>query len=786
MKALPKIFVSLLVLFALLFVAIFVASSMINEDQLKARIQAIVSEKLNAKVDFKSAKFTLFGGPGLELRQVVFENSVPQFATTPLISVDSALLKLQWREVFDRKLAFGLELRKPDVVFLSAEEGNNVTTLFKEKVEVVPTPDQGGAQPSIAETSPPTSPPTSPTATARPEKILGWFDEVTITRADINGGTFSIEKRVIESKRRPVGTFDAKITDIGLGKTIAYAIKANLSYTDEVVILSGPLTLSGSLKYQDGALSPANLRADLTGVVFKGKSYEKNSDVPASVDVTFSYVAKSLKVESLVADLPSIKFEGKAEITDFEHLAATAQGRLDVSDLRVLERFYVEKRAIPEGGQLLVDFNASGRFKKLEDARAEVTINQKYPDADVSVLARFHDLRLPRADFTVTSKRFDGSKQVLPFIDQKFVANPLVRIKGEDLNLRATREGHTTKLDEISLGFFRGKLQGHGQRDELGGKELKLNLSVTRAQVDSFAEFLAPTLQQQVFGQVDFQLALSAETISADAFKRSVSSAGNFQVFNASFDASPLRASLDRELDKAVKGLSSEVVSPQALSKAEKLLADPAVRDLAAKNNIDLEKFKKRFETLQSLRFDLGGASGSRELRPIQGNFRVANGKVNFHTIRVSQDGTLKLDGTAGFTLELAGNGVFSASQKLKDSLVSQSKYASLLFDDNKNFDVYFKLGGSVDKPVLDIDVERLKSTFRKNATAMSEEELNRETQKLVDSLAQRLKSSKLGQEIEKSLQGTPGPNGEKPNAEDAIKRAIDKNREKLKKYLKK
>src|SRR5688500_6787643 len=87
----------------------------INLNQFKPQIQSAVVEKVNAKIDFTSARLTILTGLGLKLENVVIENTDPTFAGTNLFTVNEVLFRTELMPLLKKQFVGEVRIDSPNI-----------------------------------------------------------------------------------------------------------------------------------------------------------------------------------------------------------------------------------------------------------------------------------------------------------------------------------------------------------------------------------------------------------------------------------------------------------------------------------------------------------------------------------------------------------------------------------------------------------------------------------------------------------------------------------------------
>lgn len=80
-----------------------------------------------------------------------------------------------------------------------------------------------------------------------------------------------------------------------------------------------------------------------------------------------------------------------------------------------------------------------GRLSQMSTVQADIDLKQKISNLELNLNSHVADADFPRADFEVTSSKFDFKKQILPLVSQKNASQPYFKLAGENLVMRGTK-----------------------------------------------------------------------------------------------------------------------------------------------------------------------------------------------------------------------------------------------------------------------------------------------------------------------------------------------------------
>lgn len=120
------------VLATITFVALFLPF-FIDLNQYKSKIQELISEKLNAKLDFEHAQLSLFGHLGIKLKNVSLENNQPPFSGQKIFSGENIEVQIDLLPLFSKQILGVVYFDKPTMNIIQIGNKDNISSLFKQQ-----------------------------------------------------------------------------------------------------------------------------------------------------------------------------------------------------------------------------------------------------------------------------------------------------------------------------------------------------------------------------------------------------------------------------------------------------------------------------------------------------------------------------------------------------------------------------------------------------------------------------------------------------------------------------
>ena len=130
MSTVRKLAITSSVLVVLLLILL-ILPFLIDFSSFKPQIQSVVSQVVNAKVDFESARLQILPSVGIKVKGVVIENNDDIFKGTKLFAVDSLIIEAKLLPLFSGKVLGNVRILAPEFTMVKKGIKNNITSLIK-------------------------------------------------------------------------------------------------------------------------------------------------------------------------------------------------------------------------------------------------------------------------------------------------------------------------------------------------------------------------------------------------------------------------------------------------------------------------------------------------------------------------------------------------------------------------------------------------------------------------------------------------------------------------------
>lgn len=770
-----KIFIrTILVFFVVAFLIIGFFSSKIRTEEIKPLLQAALKKDLHADINFDNLRFFPLRGE-LVLTHVTLKNEGSPFDSVPILSADSVVLKPQWLRMFMRDLAFDVEVGGAQLTLVSAQGKTNFRELFanpqEEKASIDSPATEGQQLVGAAETAPVTAAP------------FEWFREVSIASLHLNQASLNWLKKDISNNPVSLGVAQVDIRDIEKRGILHGKADLDFSYSNVDVKAVGKTHVDFSVEPK-GETSTAIVSLDLGDLDYSDRSVKKPAGVALRASVIAEHKSLHTWLFQVEADFEDGKIDVKGDLNADDSVAVDLNGAIRSP------KFFNETGFLGSDFSESAHFDFDGKLKgswgRPQTYSGTVEIKEVVEDSDLSVSVTLTDGLMPKFEFVASSQNFSASDLLLPFAKKEIAASPVFKLEGKNFEMSGSREGYLVSIDFLKLEAFDGNLEAKGKMEMTSGKPFEALVKLQGVQIDKVLAVVRKSDSLGVRGVATADISLNAESSGAKEFADSVVGHGKFSVSQLAVPAAPLRGAIQRELAQSIAKFSSETASAKLLDEANKLLVDPQLKKFAQQNNIDIERYRQKYLALGEV--TLGDVPGE-DAQPMRGSFEITDQKIHFSVERHSGDGDINAEGVLGFEDRIDARGQFVGSKTFNNALSERSHYSKYLLDDKGAFVLPFQVNGSLSSPIFSFNLDSINANLHKNAERLTDSDLEADIKVLSEQLSKKLKNTRLYSQLKRQVEGTPSsgsPSDDSDPVEEALKKAIQRGKERLKKYLKK
>lgn len=747
----------------LIFLILLLLPFIINFNKFKPQIQNFVGQKLNAKVDFSSARLTIFSGLGVELTNVTLQNTDELFMGTELFKVKSIKFKTELFPLLKSKFVGRIEINNPEINLMRYTDHNNVTSLIK-KQDSKPIPEKAEPKNSVAEKDHSGSPSKISTAS--------YADKILIKSFDIKNANFRIYNisGIYDREIANIKNMNLSITNIGVGRDTKIEFSTDLDIKNDDTKVKGLLSLNLILNTElDGtnwknSLFNMNLNLNNLDINFRD-AFVKKKYVPLSLSFSGTADPKGFMTNDFKLNLQSLNSKAKVNVNGYDKLNSDISLSIFSKNLSELGEIFPQHKDMLLNATLDLKTRVIGSLALPETLMLNVDLKSKLSDSDINLVFAANSTKPLIGSLRIQSQSLYLSKILKPFLSKNTGESKKQVVKKEEA--KSTKEANKNKAnedvakneDEFSLSDREKKLlTGSDFNTEINiGKmvydDLVLNNFSLVAKIKNYNATLSK-LNMNVFSgnlssNASADLGSSPISYNGTVSLNHVKVEHIFKFIKQDSDKSPIEGHADVKMNMNAKGLTRASLSKTLNAKGSYLFSDGMLNtkslvSLAGKqfnqfiSNTSLGVLKIDSNSLKKLSLSDDNSS-KRNLKNQKGAFEVKDGKLLLRDHFSSDDGTLKLHADVGLDESIQGNAIYIASSKIRDRLIAQSKYAKYLLNDKGEFELNLNLAGTVSKPDVTIDTAVLQARLVKNAskelTNKIKEEIknNPDAQKLQD-----------------------------------------------------
>ncbi|WP_338635549.1 AsmA family protein [Spirobacillus cienkowskii] len=712
---------------------------LINFNKFKPQIQNLVSEKINAKIDFTSAELTIFSGLGIELKNVTVTNNDEVFLGTELFKVKNLKFKTDFFALIQRRLVGKIEINNPEINFMRYTNNNNITSLIKKQTKKEN--DFYKKEKNIDEN-------------ISTKDFKKSFIGVAIVKSFIvrnaNIHAYNISG-VNEREVFNIKNLNLNISNIGISKNTNVELSTNIDAKSEDFFAKGLVTLKLVINTElDGfswknSLFNGNLNFDNLDLNFRD-AFVKKKSVP--FQLAFSGIGGpfGISLDNFKLNLKSLNTNAKININGFEKLdsdifvSVTSNNLSDLGDI------------LPQHKKLLInatlDFKARmiGLLTQPESAITNIDLKSKLTNSDINLNFASNSIKPLIGSLKIKSQNLNLNQIIKPFISKNVVIEKKEVLKTPP-NSNIPK---TTFNEEFTI--------TDNDKKYLNGANFNTNISISKMIYDDFElNDFALIAQVKNYNATLNKLSMNIfsgnlnSTANVQLDSSPITFTGNLNLVNAKIenifktiklntDKSPIEGLVDIKMDFNGKGITRPIISKTLNAKGtfgfqDGVLNTKSLTSLAGQQfnqfiasssasalNLDTEALKRL-----TFRED---NNTKRNLKNLKGNFEVKEGKLLIRNHINSDDGMLHLRADVGLDESLHGTADYIASNKVKEQLIAQSRYAKFFFNEKGEFELNIILSGTISDPQVRINTATLQARLASNASREFKTKINEELKK--------------------------------------------------------
>lgn len=283
-----------------------------------------------------------------------------------------------------------------------------------------------------------------------------------------------------------------------------------------------------------------------------------------------------------------------------------------------------------------------------------------------------------------------------------------------------------------------------------------------------------PEYKDVLVGRMNLDVNVKGRGTTLTTLNKTLNGGGAFKFNEGQLNTPSIAAKMQEQFDSFVDSLASQNIGDGIIGSAKKLLDNPLVK-ASGKTPPDLDQVKERFKAVTKVKI-AQKAPTSRDLKDVSGKIDIKDGKIYILSQKTDGSGSMDVKSFVDLELNLGGGAVYTASEQTKASLMAQSKYANVFFDDKNNLVLNLTLSGTVMDPKVGLSTDSLRENFKKKAQSLLEREAKQAAEDYIKGLlggaqAKEAAKAKLEEEARKR----------EAEAKAKAQEEIDKNKDKAK-----
>ena len=787
---------------------------LVDFNKFKPQIQDAVSSNLNATLDFDSARLQVFPSLGVKITGVKITNTDPDFNGTKLFSVGEILFQTELMPLFSKKFKGEVLIDKPEFVMARKGLKNNLASL---------------AKPSDAPKKP--EDPAAPSKPSTPEEQAALMtmikENVLMKSVAIKNASLRIQNLNADAAVEPVRVddFNLLISNIGLDRDIETLITTAAKVSEAGAKVAGPIKISMKNRIKMGGtgleLATFDGKLDFDGLSINAMdAFVKAPGVALNVAFKGEATTNSLKLEAMTFNLHNLAVAADATIADFKSLATVAKVSVKNDDLAKLGDVLPQHKKLLVNASMNLDANVDGPLAEFKKVKAGVDFSTKLAGSDFATKVRLNSLEPMNASIAANSARLDLGAILKPFLppptdkpadpapapspsaepetpekEFELSADQKALLKGADLAIdvglkeiifdklvirnfviKSRQKELVAMLQEFGMDIFGGNMKVTGMVN-LGTAPVSYENTfvLTEIHPEELIVIIKPEHKELLKGKMNINLAATGKGSTKTSITKNLNGKGDFAIKEGELNTPSVAGEMQKEFDKFVGGLSVASAGEGAFKEAEKILGNPLLKKIpgASAEGFDLNKYKQGYSGLSKVSI-ADKASVNKSMKDVKGQIEIKDGRIYITSKKPSPSGNFDFLGSVGLDMTLGGKGVFATSDATKNKMVSQSKYAALMFDQNKNLNINMNLGGTVMDPKVSLDLTTIKNNFQANAKALVEKEVKEGADQYVNKFLKGQKDAVAAELRKKQEELKAKANAEKQRLEAEAKKKAE------------
>ncbi len=713
--------------FLLIFLILIALPFMIDFNKFRPQIQNAVEQKLNAKINFSSARLTIFSGLGVNLQNVTLDNTDELFFNTQLLKVKDVKVKLDFFPLLQGKVIGQIIVKNPEINIIKNGNKTNISNLIKR---------------SSSNSSADMSAYALENETAKSSSNLGSLSKrLVINSISIYDASFNLQSSsgAYDREIAKVKNINAIISNIGLDRDTKIEVYSDIDINDQGLQVRGPIKLQVIANTEMNSNEWKNtmfkglLSLDKLDINFRD-AFVKGAQIP--LNMSFSGMAKpqNLMIDDFKFVIHTLNGRATVALDNFQKMNSDIKIFLNSSDLSDLATVFPQHKKILLNASVDMITKVFGSLSQPNLLNVNVDLTAKLAESDLILALATESIKPFNGLLRVQSKTLKLDDIIKPFLEKSATSLPK-KVVNEKENMPKTQsignldskefslsenmkrllsdsdfsteinignltynnnlfnnfsfmartKNYLLSISKFNMSAFSGNFSSILKTD-LGSNPINFsgNIAFNKVRIEELAQFIKSDLEKSPLdGITDINMVFNGAGTTKENLSKSLNAKGSFFFYNGYLNTKSLVALAGEQFNNFISSSSFGT-----------LKIDPST--LKKLSLSDSDKTKKN-------------------LNNVKGDFEVKDGKLLIRNNIDGEDGLLALEADVGIDETLRGMAVFTASKKLKEKLLEQSKYAKYFLDERGNFVLNMTLGGTVLNPDVFLDTAVLQARFTKN-----------------------------------------------------------------------
>ncbi|KAB8031750.1 AsmA family protein [Fluviispira multicolorata] len=712
--------------FLVIFLILIALPFMIDFNKFKPQIQNAVEQRLNAKVNFSSARLTIFSGLGVNLQNVTLDNTDENFFNTQLLRVKDVKFKIDLLPLLQGKIIGEIAIKNPEITVVKNGNKTNLSNLIKRNSNN----SSSDLSAYAAEN----------TSSEINSNLSSLSKRVVVKTLSIHNATFvfSSASGAYDREIAKVKDLNVLVSNIGLDRDTKIEIFSDIDINSQEYSVKGPISLKiiantemSSNEWKSTIFSGL-LSLDKLDINFRD-AFVKNGKT--SFNLNFGGIAKpqNIMIEDFKFLLHTLNGRATISLDNFQKLNSDIKIFLNSSDLSDMGIVFPQHKKMLLNASVDMITKVFGSLSQPNQLNLNIDLSSKLADSDLTLALATDSIKPLNGLLRVQSKNLKLGDIVKPFLvktpplptkkieekEKKPVAISSVdseefslsenekrlladsdfsteinigNLSYDDLifnnfSFMARIKHYSLAISKLNMNAFSGSLSSILKSD-LGASPINFsgNIALNKVRIEEIAHFVkADLVKSPLDGITDINMLFNGTGTTRPNLSKTLNAKGSFFFYNGFLNTKSLLALAGEQFNNFI-------------------------------SNTSFGALKVDSSTLKKLSLSEDETS-KKNLNNVKGDFEVKDGKLLVRNSIDGDDGLLKLNGDVGLDETLRGTAIFTASKKTKEKLLQQSKYAKYFLDESGNFVLNMTLGGTVLNPEVFLDTALLQARFTKNGT---------------------------------------------------------------------